>query len=77
MVQGEINRGKHTDHPAGHHSIQTNHCSSAPHSPYFLQAGCPSYLPKNGDKALKAINTEYMHPCSYKVINYYYYTTSI
>jgi len=23
MVQGKINRGRHTDHPAGHHSIQT------------------------------------------------------
>jgi len=21
MVQGEINRGRHADHPAGHHSI--------------------------------------------------------
>ena len=24
MVQGKINRGKHTDHPAGRHSIRTN-----------------------------------------------------
>jgi len=24
MVQGKINRGRHTDHPAGHHSIRTN-----------------------------------------------------
>jgi len=24
MVQGEINRGRHTDHPAGRHSIRTN-----------------------------------------------------
>ena len=24
MVQGKINRGRHTDHPAGRHSIQTN-----------------------------------------------------
>jgi len=24
MVQGDINRGRHTDHPAAHHSIRTN-----------------------------------------------------
>jgi len=26
MVQGKINRGRHTDHPAGRHSIRTNQC---------------------------------------------------
>jgi len=26
VVQGEINRGRYTDHPAGHHSIRTNQC---------------------------------------------------
>ena len=26
MVQRKINRGRHTDHPAGHHSIRTNQC---------------------------------------------------
>jgi len=26
MVQGKINRGRHTDHPAGHHSIRTKQC---------------------------------------------------
>jgi len=24
MVQGKINRGRHTNHPTGRHSIQTN-----------------------------------------------------
>jgi len=24
MVQGKINRGRHTDHPTGRHSIRTN-----------------------------------------------------
>jgi len=51
-VQGEIYRGRHTDHPAGRHSIWTNQC---PHPPYpFLQAGCPSCHPTNSVKALKA-----------------------
>ena len=27
MVQGKINRGRHTDHPAGCHSIRTNQCA--------------------------------------------------
>ena len=30
MVQGKIYRGRHTDHAAGHHSIQTNHCPPTP-----------------------------------------------
>ena len=52
MVQGKINRGRHTDHPAGCHSIRTNQCP--PPSPHFLQAGCPSCCPTNSVKALKA-----------------------
>ena len=32
----EINRGRHTDHLAGRHSIRTNQCPPPP-SPYFLQ----------------------------------------
>ena len=53
MVQGKINRGRHTDHPAGRHSIQTKQCPPPP-SPHFLQAGCPSCRPTNSVKALKA-----------------------
>ena len=30
MVQGKINRGRHTDHPAGRHSIWTNQCPLPP-----------------------------------------------
>jgi len=30
MVHGKIDRGRHTDHPAGCHSIQTNQCPSPP-----------------------------------------------
>ena len=53
LVQGEINRGRHTDHPDGHHSVRTNQCPPPP-SPPFLQAGCPSCRPTNSVKALKA-----------------------
>jgi len=53
MVLRKINRGRHTDHPAGCHSIRTNQCPSPP-SPHFLQAGCPSCRPTNSVKALKA-----------------------
>jgi len=53
IVQGKINRGRHTDHPAGRNSIRTKQCSPPP-SPYFLQAGCPSCRPTNSVKALKA-----------------------
>jgi len=41
MVQGKINRGRHTGHPAGRHSIQTNQCPPAP-SPIFYR---PDALP--------------------------------
>jgi len=57
MVQEKINRGRHTDHPAGRHSIWTNQCPAPPSSPYFLQAGCPSCRPTNSVKALKATST--------------------
>jgi len=53
-VQGEINRGRHTDHPAGRHSIQTNQCPPPPYPHIFLRAGCPSCRPTNSVKALKA-----------------------
>jgi len=35
MVQRKINRGRHTDHPAGRHSIRTNQCPSPP-SPIYI-----------------------------------------
>ena len=34
VVQGQINRGRHTDHPVGRHSIQTNQYPPPP-SPIF------------------------------------------
>ena len=55
MVQGKINRGRHTDHPAGRHSIRTNQCPPPPSPYFFLQAGCPSCHPTNSVKALKAL----------------------
>jgi len=42
MVQGQINRGRHTDHPAGRHSIRTNQCPPPP-SPIFFYG--PDALP--------------------------------
>ena len=45
MVQGEINRGRHTDHPAGRHSIRTNQCPHPP-SPIFFSGRMP-FLPPN------------------------------
>jgi len=66
MVQGKINRGRHRDHPAGRHSIQTNQCPPPP-SPIFLQAGCPSWRPTNSVKALKACRT-----CSVEQSNFKY-----
>jgi len=44
MVQGKIDRGRHTDHPAGCHSIRTNQCPPPP-SPIFT--GRMPFLPPN------------------------------
>jgi len=63
-VQGKINRGRHTDHPDGRHSIRTIQCLPPP-SPIFLQAGCPSCRPTNSIKALKATS------CLTTLYNYY------
>ena len=41
MVQGKINRGRHTDNPAGRLSIRTNQCPPPP-SPHFYR---PDALP--------------------------------
>ena len=57
MVQGMINRGRHTDHLAGRHSIRTNQCPTPPSPIFFLQAGCPSCRPTNSGIALKATST--------------------
>ena len=38
MVQGKINRGRHTDHPAGRHSIRTNQCPPPPSPHIFYRA---------------------------------------
>jgi len=45
MVQGKINRGRHTDHPAGRHSIRTNQYPP-PLSPSFFTGRMP-FLPPN------------------------------
>ena len=45
MVQRKINRGRHTDHPAGRHSIRTNQCPPPP-SPIFFTGRMP-FLPSN------------------------------
>ena len=44
-VQGKINRGRQTDHPAGRHSIRTKQCPPPP-SPIFFTGRMP-YLPPN------------------------------
>ena len=45
MVQGKINRGRNTDHPAGRHSVWTNQCPPPP-SPHFFTGRMP-FLPPN------------------------------
>jgi len=54
MVQGKTNRERHTDHPAGRHSIRTNQCPPPP-SPIFFTGRMP-FLPPNQQRQ----NTEGM-----------------
>ena len=67
-MQWKINRGRHTDHPAGRHSIRTNQCPPPPSSPYFLRAGCSSCCPTNSVKALKATSAFGLGRRRYRVL---------
>jgi len=73
MVQGKINRGRHTDHPARCHSTRTNQCPPPP-SRHFLQAGCPSCCPTNSVKALKATKPDTTKACIHQSKEMYYNT---
>jgi len=42
IVQGKFSRGRHTDHPAGYHSIRTNQCPPPPSPSLFYR---PDALP--------------------------------
>ena len=46
MVQGNISRGRNTDHPAERHSIRTNQCPPPVHHPPFFTGRMP-FLPPN------------------------------
>jgi len=46
MVQGEINKGSHTDHLAGCHSIRTNQCPPPPHTHIYFMDRIP-FMPPN------------------------------
>ena len=45
MVQGKINRGRHTDHPAGRHSIRTKQCPPPPSSIFYRPDALPAAQP--------------------------------
>ena len=45
MVQGKINRGRHTDHPAGRHSIRTNQCPPPPSPTFYRPDAVPAAQP--------------------------------
>ena len=51
--KGRLNRGRHTDNPAGRHSIWTNQCLPPP-SLHFFTGRMPFLPPNQQYKALKA-----------------------
>jgi len=71
-VQGKINRGRHTDHPAGRHSIRTNQCLP-PHSPPFFTDWMP-FPPPNQQcqstegKLVAWVNTKLKLKCDVAIV---------
>ena len=57
MVQGRINRGRHTDHTAGRHSIRTNQCP--PPSPIFTDQ--MHFLPPNQQCQSTEVSPQVIH----------------
>ena len=45
MVQGKINRGRHTDHPDGRHSIWTKQCPPPPSLSFYRPDALPAAQP--------------------------------
>jgi len=45
MVWGKTNRGRHTDHPAGCHSIRTNQCPPPPSAIFYRLDALPATQP--------------------------------
>jgi len=45
VVQGKINRGRHTHHPAGRHSIWTNQCPPPPFPTFYRPDALPATQP--------------------------------
>jgi len=73
MVQGKINRGRHTDHLAGRHSIRLT-SANLHHPPYFFTGRMP-FLPPNQQRQSTDSNTYQDsirtkdHPSQYRPIN--------
>ena len=63
MVQGKINRGRHTDHPAGRHSIRTNRTNQCPPPHIFYR---PDALPA----AQPTVSKHWRQYCYYTVVYY-------
>ena len=59
MVQGKINRGRHTDLPPGRHSIRTNQCLPPP-SPNFFTGRMP-FLPPNQQRQSTEVSKGKIH----------------
>ena len=70
-MQGKINR--HTDHPAGRHSIRANQCPPPP-SPYIFTGRTPSCRPTNSVTALTAYYVTMLlnYCCCYLVVQIYH-----
>ena len=69
MIQGKINRDRHTNRPAGAtpSGLTSAHLH---HTPIFLHVGCPSCRPTNSVKALKATQVPFQKCIQQAVENF-------
>jgi len=68
MVQGKINRGRHTDHPAGRHSIRTKQCptpySIIPHI-FYRPDALPAAQPTVSKHWILSVTVDITVKCSF------------
>jgi len=59
MVQAKINRGRHTDHPTGRHSVRTNQCPHLLHRIFYRPDALPAAQPTVSKHWKQLAHSEY------------------
>jgi len=70
MVQGKINRGRQTDHPAGSHFIRTNQCRPPPSPHIFYRPNALPAAQPTASKHWRQLATKQWN-CNCALFNYH------